>query len=176
MGKHKATMAARYLLRPSSTLLRSARQNGALRRPAVAAHQSLLPTLANCPAPHQSIAIRTYFFFPEKANNRIKDIQVNPKSVGSQIKPGNLIDKFYEKTRNTRTIPVELAKGYFWMIGDLKETGGKPTLSNQYLIPAENAQMFPSLLAGVTTLSGEDVELPEFFIRKNRESRQGRKI
>ena len=78
------------------------------------------------------------------------------------------MDKYYEKTKNTRTIPVELAKGYFWMIGDLTETGNKPTLSNDYLIPAHNAQPFPSLLAGVKTLNGERVELPEYFVRKNR--------
>ena len=78
------------------------------------------------------------------------------------------MDKYYEKTKNTRTIPVELAKGYFWIIGDLTETGNKPTLSNDYLIPARNAQPFPSLLAGVKTLNGERVELPEYFVRKNR--------
>lgn len=111
---------------------------------------------------------RSYFFFPEKENHRIQDIRVHPKSIGSEIKPGNLVDKYYEKTRNTRTLPTELAKGYFWMIGDLKETGNKPTLTSPELIPAETAQYFPSLLAHVKTLAGERVELPAYFLRKNR--------
>lgn len=122
---------------------------------------------------HQYVARRSFFFFKEKENSRIKEIQVNEKSIGSKIKPGNLVDKFYPKTGNTRTLPVELAHGYFWMVGDLDATGGKPTLSNDYIIPAKNAEPFPELLAGVETLSDSDdknnrVELPQFFLRKNR--------
>lgn len=117
---------------------------------------------------HQLVAARNFFFFEEKEDNRIRDIQVNPDGIGSKIKPGNLVDKYYEKTKNTRAIPTELAHGYFWMIKDLASTGGKPILSNPHLIPAKNAQTFPSL-SGLQTLHNESVELPEFFLRKNRE-------
>jgi hypothetical protein len=120
-------------------------------------------------ASYQLISTRNFFFFEEKEDNRIRDIQPNPNGIGSKIKPGNLVDKFYEKTGNTRTIPTELAYGYFWMIKDLSNTGGKPIISNQHLIPAKNSQPFPSLLAGLQTLNGEAAELPNFFLRKNSE-------
>lgn len=115
----------------------------------------------------QFVAIRGFFFFEEKPNNRIRDILVNPDGVSSEIKPGNLVDKFYKKTGNTRTIPTELAYGYFWMIKDLSKTGGKPIISNPHLIPAKNAQHFPSL-DGVQTLDGKTVQVPQYFLRKNR--------
>lgn len=124
------------------------------------------------PQQHQYVATRSFFFFNEKENKRIKEIRVNEKSIGSKLKPGNLVDKFYPKTKNTRTLPVELAHGYFWMVHDLQATDGKPTLSNDYIIPAKNAEPFPELLAGVKTLSDSDqtsnVELPQYFLRKNR--------
>lgn len=130
---------------------------------------ALLPRHSSCAHP-QYMARRT-FFFPEKpSDNRIKDIQVNPDSVGSQIKPGNLMDKFYKKTGNTRTLPVELALGYFWMIEDLRKCANKPTLSNPKLISAATAQAFPTLTTNgiIKTLTGDAVELPAFFLRKNR--------
>ena len=76
---------------------------------------------------------RSYFNFPEKEDHRIRDIIVHPKSVGSEIKPGNLVDKYFPITKNTRTVPTDVAKGYFWMVGDLKETDNKPTLANEEL-------------------------------------------
>jgi ATP10 protein len=111
---------------------------------------------------------RAFFNFPQKQDNRIRDIIANPDGLGSRIKPGNLIDKFYKRANKTRTVPVELAHGYFWMIKDTVATKGKPTLSNAHLIPTETAQQFPSILSGVKTLSGESVEIPDFFSRKNR--------
>lgn len=111
---------------------------------------------------------RAFFDFPQKQDNRIRGIIANPDSLGSRIKPGNLIDKFYKRANKIRTVPVELAHGYFWMIKDIGAAQGKPTLSNTHLIPAETAQQFPKLLSGVKTLGGEPVEIPEFFSRKNR--------
>jgi hypothetical protein len=100
----------------------------------------------------------------EDANpERINGIQVNPDSIGSAVLPGNLTYKHYKWTGNTRKIPTELVHGYFWMLNDLKATGGKPTLPNESIIPEEEAQTFP-MLAGLTSLSKETTDLPYFFI------------
>lgn len=164
LRKVAANTGQRYhpaaVYRRSNTLLQA--------KCAVAATATTTPT----PTPstlHHYTAVRSFFFFHEKKNNRIKDIRVNENSIGAKIKPGDLVDKYYPKTKNTRTLPVELAHGYFWMVADLSKTNGKPTLSNDYLIPAKNAQPFPDLKAGVKTLDAdESVELPQFFLRKNR--------
>ena len=74
--------------------------------------QVIQPQISN----HQLVATRNFFFFEEKEDKRIRDIQVNPKGIGSKIKPGDLVDKLYEKTGNVRTLPTSLAFGYFWMI------------------------------------------------------------
>lgn len=100
----------------------------------------------------------------EDANpERIHGIQVNPDSIGSNILPGNLVYKFYKWTGNTRKVPLELVHGYFWMLNDLKATNGKPTLSNEKLIPAEEAQTFPMLM-GLESLSRKKTDLPYFLI------------
>ena len=120
-----------------------------------------------------TITTTRWFFHvaPQQDDQRIRGILTNPDSLGSRIQPGNVIDKFFKRANKTRTVPVELAHGYFWMIKDLRTTLGKPTLSNPQLIPAETAQRFPSLLSGeITTLAGESVELPDFFVRKNSKS------
>jgi ATP10 protein len=126
------------------------------------------PNQKRLASPATYIVTRSFFDFPQKQDNRIRDIIPNPDSIGSRIKPGNLIDKFYKRANRMRTVPVELAHGYFWMIKDVRDTQGKPTLSNTHLIPTETAQQFPSLLSGVKTLSGESVEIPEYFSRQNR--------
>lgn len=100
----------------------------------------------------------------EDANpTRIEGIKVNPESVGNSILPGNLVYKFYKWTGNTRKIPLELAHGYFWMVADLKKTGGKPTLSNDMLIPAKEAQVFPTL-TGLESLCKVKTDLPYFCL------------
>lgn len=111
---------------------------------------------------------RTLFDWPVKENKRIPDIEVHPDSIGAKLKPGNLVDKLNERSGKVTTLPVELAHGVFWYIKDIRTVNNKPTISNKFLIPAKNAHVFPELLAGVETLSGEMVELPTFFTRKNR--------
>jgi mitochondrial ATPase complex subunit ATP10 len=102
----------------------------------------------------------------EDANpERIHGIQVNPDSLGNEILPGNLIYKTYKWTGNVRKIPVELAKGYFWMVSDLKKTQQKPTLSNTSLIPESESQSFPTLTGLKTLLDpSTNVDLPWFFM------------
>lgn len=100
----------------------------------------------------------------EDANpERIRGIQVNPDGVGSQILPGNLVYKKYRVSGNTRKVPLELVHGYFWMMWDLRKTNNKPTLSNEKLIPEEDAQIFP-VLTGVKSLNGENADLPFHFV------------
>jgi hypothetical protein len=100
----------------------------------------------------------------EDANpERIRAIQVHPDSVGRSILPGNLVYKYYKRTGNTRKVPVELEHGYFWMMWDLQKTNNKPTVSNEQLVPEQEAQTFP-LLKGVKSLSGYKTELPFFFL------------
>jgi ATPase complex subunit ATP10 len=104
----------------------------------------------------------------EDANpERISGIKVNPDSLGYDVLPGNLIYKKYKLSGNTRKIPLELAHGYFWMLKDLKNTNQKPTLSNENLIPARDAQLFPTL-KDLNTLddSNTEVDLPLFFQEK----------
>jgi ATPase complex subunit ATP10 len=113
----------------------------------------------------------------EDANpERISGIKVNPDSLGMNVLPGNLIYKKYKLSGNTRKIPLELAHGYFWMLKDLKNTNQKPTLSNEQLIPARDAQLFPTL-KDLNTLddSNTEVDLPLFFQEKahQQQSRSG---
>jgi hypothetical protein len=104
----------------------------------------------------------------ESANpDRITGIRVNPASLGSMVLPGNLIYKKYKWSGNTRKIPLELEHGYFWMMRDLQKTDSKPTLSNESLIPEEEAQLFP-ILNGLSTLSKEKADLPFFFVDKHK--------
>jgi len=46
----------------------------------------------------------------------------------------------------------------------MRDTDGKPIISNNTLVKVEDAEMFPSL-DDVSTLDGENVTLPEFFVR-----------
>ena len=49
------------------------------------------------------------------------------------------------------------------MLGDLKKTFGKPTLSNEELIPEEEAQLFP-VLTGLKNLNKEEADVPFYFV------------
>jgi mitochondrial ATPase complex subunit ATP10 len=141
---------------------------------------------------HQSYSVTSRFLFQKKeplslpesssfkrleeANpERIHGIKVNPDSLGNEILPGNLIYKTYKLTGNVRKIPVELVKGYFWMVTDLKKTNHKPTLSNDNLIPEHESQTFPTLM-GLRALSDTTttVDLPWFFLDQQYEHAAGK--
>lgn len=51
---------------------------------------------------------------------------------------------------------------------ELSLTDNKPILSNEAVIPAAEAEPFPSL-TGLVNLHGEVVDIPDFFTRNNRE-------
>jgi ATPase complex subunit ATP10 len=53
------------------------------------------------------------------------------------------------------------------MIKDLKRSQEKPVVSNKELIPEKRAKVFP-FLDNLKSLRGGKVDLPEFFLRKNR--------
>ena len=100
----------------------------------------------------------------EDANpERIHGLNVNPDGIGSLVLPGNLVYKHYKFTGNTRKVPLELVHGYFWMLNDLRNTNGKPILSNETLISEEDAQTFPQL-TGLETLSKVTTDVPYFFV------------
>lgn len=105
----------------------------------------------------------------ETPDKRIHDIRMNPKSISSQILPGDYIFKKDERTGKERKVLVDRAYGYFWMMKDLGDSDNKPILANESLIPAELAQEFPPL-SNLENLLGEKVGLPEFFLRNNRAS------
>lgn len=51
---------------------------------------------------------------------------------------------------------------------DLRETGEKPILSNDELIPIDDAQVFPALHGNLQNLEDEDVSLPQYITKDNR--------
>uniref|UniRef100_A0A7S1ZNM4 Uncharacterized protein n=2 Tax=Ditylum brightwellii TaxID=49249 RepID=A0A7S1ZNM4_9STRA len=102
-----------------------------------------------------------------KLQKRIKGISMNPKGLSHMILPGYVIEKTNKKTSETSLVNVDRALGFFWMMKDLNESNNKPIVTNSTLIPADEAQIFPSL-NGCTTLSDEVVDLPNFLIRNNR--------
>jgi mitochondrial ATPase complex subunit ATP10 len=132
---------------------------------------SLLLSFKNVPSPqNQSLSTSLNRRLEDANPERIHGIKVNPDSLGNEILPGNLIYKTYKWTGNVRKIPVELAKGYFWMVSDLKKTNQKPTLSNDSLIPEIESQTFPTLM-GLRALSdpGTAIDLPWGLINPNDE-------
>lgn len=93
---------------------------------------------------------------------------MNSLSISSSILPGN---KVVQKTRRgtERLKYTELQHGYFWMIRELKsEAGDKPILSNTELIPENKAKPFPPLLDVQQLSTSDKVDLPDYFLRKNR--------
>jgi ATPase complex subunit ATP10 len=101
-------------------------------------------------------------------STRIKDIQMNPKGLGNKILPGNVVVK---KVRDEeRHILAERAMGNFWMMKDLRETDGKPIVTNTTLIQESDAQVFPPLGQWITLEAGSQAvyQVPEFFLRNNR--------
>lgn len=98
---------------------------------------------------------------------RNKNIIMHPEGHGQKILPGNYVIKRNPTTGAEKKVFLEHALGYFWAIKDLSLTNNKPILSNETLIPAAEAEMFPSLKE-LVNLNEETVDIPDFFIRNNR--------
>jgi len=98
---------------------------------------------------------------------RNRTLLMNPKGYSHAILPNNLTHKTNERTCETQVVSVYQAFGYFWEIKDFRDTGGNPILSHDALVPSDKAELFPDL-EGARTLTGEDVSLPEFFMRDRR--------
>lgn len=98
---------------------------------------------------------------------RNKSIIMNPAGQGQHILPGGFILKRDPKNGGHRKVILEHALGYFWAVKELASTNKKPILSNDAVIPAAEAETFPSL-SDVVNLKGERATIPEFFTRNNR--------
>jgi ATPase complex subunit ATP10 len=64
---------------------------------------------------------------------------------------------------------LEFAYGHFWALKELSLTNNKPILSNDVVIPAVQAEVFPTM-TGLINLHNEVVNIPQFFTRYNRTS------
>jgi len=98
---------------------------------------------------------------------RNKNIIMHPEGHGKKILPGNFVIKKNPRTGVEKKVMLEFALGYFWALKELSLTDKKPILSNETLIPAAEAEKFPSLKECVN-LQEEVVDIPDFFTRNNR--------
>jgi ATPase complex subunit ATP10 len=98
--------------------------------------------------------------------HRHTGIRMHPDSISKSILPGNMTIR-KNRSGDEKKRYTELVYGYFWMIKDLRKTDDKPVLSNDKLIPESIAKPFPAL-TGLKSLSGEKVDIPAHFLRKNR--------
>lgn len=106
-------------------------------------------------------------FFDPDFSHRHTEIQLHPDSISKTIQPGNTIVRKGRDGSDKRRY-TELVHGYFWMIKDLQRSDNKPILSNTKLIPAKQSKLFPKL-DNLKSLSGDkSVNLPDYFVRKNR--------
>eukprot|EP00956_Cyclotella_meneghiniana_P001633 scaffold1804_cov66-Cyclotella_meneghiniana.AAC.9 len=76
---------------------------------------------------------------------------MHPEGIGKDILPGNYVVKF-DKAGLERK--------------ELELTSNKPILSNETVIPAAEAEKFPTL-TGLNCLTDEVVDIPDFFTRDN---------
>lgn len=98
---------------------------------------------------------------------RNKSIIMNPNGQGKNILPGGFVLKKDQKKGGYRKVILEHSLGYFWAIKELASTNKKPIISNDAVVPAAEAEKFPSL-GDMVNLKGEAVSIPEFFTRNNR--------
>lgn len=104
------------------------------------------------------------FFSP----HRHAGLRLHPDSIGIRIMPGNMVYKANTRRGARQKRYTELVYGYFWMIKDLRMSAEKPILSNLALIPDDLAKPFPSL-DGLRRLdTGDKVNVPSYFVRRNR--------
>lgn len=105
--------------------------------------------------------------YTQEYAQRHSGIQLHPDSISKTILPGNFVLR-ETKSGGIKKRYTELAHGYFWNIKDLKRSDNKPILLNESLIPENQAKVFPHL-SRLESLSGDtEVELPDYFLRKNR--------
>ncbi|KAL3766403.1 hypothetical protein ACHAWO_008067 [Cyclotella atomus] len=104
--------------------------------------------------------------FEKLRMRRIKSIRMHPDSTGKDILPGNYVIKVNERTGVERKVILEHEMGYFWALKELEKTNNKPILSNESIIPAAEAEKFPTL-TGLNCLNDEVVDIPDFFNRDN---------
>ena len=104
--------------------------------------------------------------YKEAYERRHYGIQLHPDSISKNILPGNFVMRESKSGKIQRRY-TELVYGYFWMIKDLTKSDDKPIQSNTTLIPEPQAKVFPDLF-DLTSLAGEQVDLPDYFLRKNR--------
>jgi mitochondrial ATPase complex subunit ATP10 len=90
-------------------------------------------------------------------------IVLHPDSIVREILPGNFVWKQLSNGK-TEKRATDAMYGYYWMIKDLKRSDGKPILSNEILIPEKRSKLFPCLTK-LESVSGEEVELPSYFLR-----------
>mmetsp|Transcript_21405 Transcript_21405/g.44810 ORF Transcript_21405/g.44810 Transcript_21405/m.44810 type:complete len:349 (-) Transcript_21405:87-1133(-) len=98
---------------------------------------------------------------------RNKNIIMHPDGHGKHILPGDFVLKKNPRTGVERKVLLEHALGYFWAVKELSLTNNKPILCNNEVIPAAEAELFPSL-KGLNSLRDDIVDIPEFFVRNNR--------
>jgi ATPase complex subunit ATP10 len=93
---------------------------------------------------------------------------MNPNSISKTILPGNFVKKMSMRNGSIKKRYTELVHGYFWMLKDLQRSNEKPILSNQEIISESVAKVFPTLTQLRKLDSNELVNLPSFFLRRNR--------
>ncbi|KAL7467841.1 hypothetical protein ACHAXS_012114 [Conticribra weissflogii] len=98
---------------------------------------------------------------------RNKNIVMHPEGLGKNILPGDFVLKKNPRTGVERKVLLEHALGYFWAVKELSLTNNKPILCNEEIIPAAEAELFPTL-KGLNSLKDEIVDIPDFFVRNNR--------
>ncbi|KAL3764898.1 hypothetical protein ACHAW5_003547 [Stephanodiscus triporus] len=124
----------------------------------------------------QSSSKRNFFYGPpssweeeyeELIARRNKTIVMHPLGHGQHILPGNFVVKKHPKTGAEKKVMLEHALGYFWAFKELSLTDNKPIISNETVIPAAEAETFPTLKE-LVNLYEEVVDIPDFFTRNNR--------
>jgi ATPase complex subunit ATP10 len=99
-------------------------------------------------------------------------IKMNKNGLSRHILPGDYVVKVNKKTGDKKMVAIERSFGYFWFLKDLTNTDSKPIVSNEELIPIDDAQTFPPLNpnsdGSLTNLLDEEINLPHFFTRGNR--------
>ena len=105
--------------------------------------------------------------YEELIARRNKSIIMHPDGHGQHILPGNYVTKIHPKTGAVKRVMLEFAYGHFWAFKELTLTNNKPILSNEVVIPANQAEGFPTI-TGLINLHDEVVDIPHFFTRYNR--------